>query len=171
MGIKNRAVLYRFKWLYQRVTSTSFLIKRGYRMSETANSGARKARPQFRNIGIAQISGYRLPWAGKVSILHRVSGFSMFLLLPFVLYLFDKSISSEISFDTFKSVLANPFAKLVILGLIWGYLHHFCAGIRYLMLDLHKGIDKVSAQKTAVTVLVISLALTAVFGAKLFGLF
>ena len=141
-------------------------------MSESANNtGAQKARPQFRNIGIAQIISYRLPWAGKVSILHRLSGALMFLLLHFVLYLFDKSISSEISFETFKSILANPFAKLIILALIWGYLHHFCAGIRYLMLDLHKGIDKVSAQKTAISVLVISLALTVVFAAKLFSLF
>ena len=141
-------------------------------MAESANNaGSKKVRPQFRNIGIAQIISYRLPWAGKVSILHRVSGAMMFLLLPFVLYLFDKSISSEISFETFKAVLANPLAKIVILGLIWGYLHHFCAGIRYLLLDLHKGIDKVSAQKSAVSVLIISLALTAAFGAKLFGLF
>jgi succinate dehydrogenase / fumarate reductase cytochrome b subunit len=141
-------------------------------MADSANnSELKKARPQFRNIGIAQISSYRLPWAGKVSILHRVSGAAMFLLLPFILYLFDKSISSEISFETFTSVLANPFVKLIILGLIWAYLHHFCAGIRYLMLDLHKGIDKVSAQQTAVAVLIVSLILTAVFGAKLFGLF
>lgn len=95
----------------------------------------------------------------------------MFLMLPFVLYLFDKSVSSEISFQTFVSVLSNPIVKIIVLGLIWAYLHHFCAGIRYLALDLHKGIDKVTAQKTAVSVLVISLALTAVFGAKLFGLF
>jgi len=141
-------------------------------MADTANnSGGAKVRPQFRNIGIGQIISYRLPWAGKVSILHRVSGAAMFLLLPFVLYLFDKSITSEISFQTFTAVLANPFAKLIILGLIWAYLHHFCAGIRYLMLDLHKGIDKASSAKTAVSVLVISLILTAIFGAKLFGLF
>ncbi len=141
-------------------------------MAETANnSGSRKAKPQFRNIGIGQIKSYRLPWAGKVSILHRVSGAGMFLMLPFVLYLFDKSVSSEISFQTFASVLSNPIVKIIVLGLIWAYLHHFCAGIRYLALDLHKGIDKVTAQKTAVSVLVISLALTAVFGAKLFGLF
>ncbi|MEY4481355.1 MAG: succinate dehydrogenase, hydrophobic subunit, cytochrome b556 with SdhD [Pseudomonadota bacterium] len=127
--------------------------------------------PEFRNIHVFDLMKYRLPWAGKVSILHRVSGLLMFILIPFVLYLFDKSITSEVSFTTFKSVLANPIIKLIILALIWAYLHHFCAGIRFLMLDLHKGIDKSSSAKSAVAVLIISLTLTAVCAAKLFGLF
>jgi succinate dehydrogenase / fumarate reductase cytochrome b subunit len=67
--------------------------------------------------------------------------------------------------------LANPIIKLIILALIWAYLHHFCAGIRFLMLDMHKGIDKASSSKSAVSVLVISLSLAAVCAAKLFGLF
>ena len=127
--------------------------------------------PEFRNIHVFDLMKYRLPWAGKVSILHRVSGLLMFVLIPFVLYLLDKSITSEISFETFKAVLANPIIKLIILALIWAYLHHFCAGIRFLMLDLHKGIDKASSAKSAVSVLVISLSLAAICAAKLFGLF
>ena len=127
--------------------------------------------PEFRNIHVFDLMKYRLPWAGKVSILHRVSGALMFLLIPFVLYLFDKSVTSEISFVTFKMVLAHPFIKLVVLALIWAYLHHFCAGIRFLLLDLHMGISKPASAKSAVSVLVVSLALTAVFAAKLFGLF
>ena len=127
--------------------------------------------PEFRNIHVFDLMKYRLPWAGKVSILHRVSGLLMFILIPFVLYLLDKSITSEISFETFKSVMAHPIIKLIVLALIWSYLHHFCAGIRFLMLDLPKGIDKYSAAKSAVGVLVVSLSLTAVCAAKLFGLF
>ena len=127
--------------------------------------------PEFRNIHVFDLMKYRLPWAGKVSILHRVSGLLMFILIPFVLYLLDKSITSEISFETFKAVSANPIIMLIILALIWAYLHHFCAGIRFLMLDMHKGIDKASSAKSAVSVLVISLSLAAVCAAKLFGLF
>jgi succinate dehydrogenase / fumarate reductase cytochrome b subunit len=126
---------------------------------------------EFRNIHVFDLMKYRLPWAGKVSILHRVSGLLMFLLIPFVLYLLDKSITSEISFEVFKAFLALPLVKLIVLALIWAYLHHFCAGIRFLLLDVHYGIDKATSAKTAVGVLVISLALTAVFAAKLFGLF
>jgi len=125
----------------------------------------------YRNIGLGDIARYRLPWAGKVSILHRTSGALMFLLLPFVLYLFEQSLTSEISFAKFSALLSNGFAKVVVLALIWAYLHHFCAGIRYLILDLHIGIDKTSASKSAVSVLIVSLLLTVVFGAKLFGLF
>jgi succinate dehydrogenase / fumarate reductase cytochrome b subunit len=127
--------------------------------------------PEFRNIHVFDLMKYRLPWAGKVSILHRVSGLLMFLLIPFVLYLLDKSITSEISFEVFKVFLALPLVKLIVLALIWAYMHHFCAGIRFLLLDVHYGVDKATSAKTAVGVLVISLALTAVFAAKLFGLF
>jgi succinate dehydrogenase / fumarate reductase cytochrome b subunit len=127
--------------------------------------------PEFRNIHVFDLMKYRLPWAGKVSILHRVSGLLMFVLIPFVLYLFEQSITSEVSFVKFQAFLAHPIVKLVILALIWAFLHHFCAGIRFLMLDLHKGIDKTASAKTAIAVLAISLSLTAVCAAKLFGLF
>ncbi|QBY53082.1 succinate dehydrogenase, cytochrome b556 subunit [Cupriavidus oxalaticus] len=128
-------------------------------------------RPEYRNIGISQIAKYRLPWAGKVSILHRVSGALMFLLLPFVLYLFEQSITSELSFAKFSALLSGGFVKLVVLALIWGYLHHFCAGIRFLLLDVHVGVSKPASAKAAISVLVVSLLLTLIFGLKLFGLF
>jgi succinate dehydrogenase / fumarate reductase, cytochrome b subunit len=126
---------------------------------------------KFRNIGVAQIIGYYLPWAGKVSILHRISGLMLFLALPFILYLFELSITSELSFIKFQSFLQHPLCKLMILALIWGYLHHFCAGIRFLLLDMHKGIEKHQIQKSAVGVLCVSLILTAIIAAKLFDLF
>ena len=103
--------------------------------------------------------------------MHRVSGAVLFLSLPFILYLFDKSLTSELSFFTFSEVVCHPLIKLSLLGLIWAFLHHFCAGIRFLALDLHKGIEKHQIQKSAVSVLVVSLSLTAILGAKLFNLF
>ena len=141
-------------------------------MSETVESSPRKARREFKNIGFGQIlTSYKLPWSGKVSILHRVSGAVLFLSLPFIIYLFDKSLTSELSFFTFSEVVGHPLIKLILLGLIWAFLHHFCAGIRFLALDLHKGIEKHQIQKSAVSVLVVSLSLTLVLGAKLFNLF
>ena len=97
----------------------------------------KKPRPEFRNIGIGQIAKYRLPLAGKVSILHRISGLLLFISLPFLLYLLDQSLTSEISFDAFKGFLANPIVKIITLVLSWAYLFHFCAGIRFLLLDTH----------------------------------
>ncbi len=136
-------------------------------MSDTAA----KPRPQFRNIGLAQVAfSYRLPLAGKLSILHRISGILLFLCLPSVIVpLFAASVAAPQSFAWIASIAANPIVKLVFLVLIWGYLHHFCAGIRYLLLDLHIGIDKLSAKKSAGVVFGVSLALTLVFGLKLFG--
>jgi len=136
-----------------------------------AHQDVKKAKPVYRNIGLAQLIKYRLPWAGKVSILHRISGAALFLLLPFILYLFDQSLASELSFMQFQAFTDHFLVKLVCLGLIWSFLHHFCAGIRYLLLDLEIGVEKIPAQKSAIVVLVVSLALTVLVGAKLFGLF
>lgn len=134
------------------------------------SDSASKPRPQFRNLSIPQILSYRLPLAGKSSILHRVSGALLFLCLPLVIVpLFALSVTSPESFAAMQGWVSNPLCKLVLLVLIWGYLHHFCAGIRYLTLDLHIGSNKVTAQKSAGIVFGVSLALTLVFGLKLFG--
>ena|SRR5213076_3139719 len=140
-------------------------------MSEAVREVPRKVRPQFRNIHVTELANYRLPAAGIVSILHRISGFLMFLLLPFVLYLLDLSIRSEMSFAYFAGIASHPLAKLVILALCWAYFQHFCAGVRHLFMDLHFGLDKDSARKSATSVLVVSLVLTALVALKLFGVF
>jgi len=133
---------------------------------------AQKPRPVYRNIHVTQILRYRLPLAGQLSILHRVSGALLFLTLPVILLpLFDLSIRSEIGFEEMKGLVSSPLVKIVLLGLIWSYMHHFCAGIRYLILDLHIGTDKDSARKSAAISFGISLTLTAIFGLKLFGVF
>jgi succinate dehydrogenase / fumarate reductase cytochrome b subunit len=136
-------------------------------------------RPEFRNIhALSDLPNYRLPAAGIVSILHRISGVLMFLLMPFVIWLFDVSVTSEISFESFRSAFLAGigfvpawFVKLVTLGLIWGYLHHFTAGVRHLWMDATHSVSKAQGKQSAVATLVISLALTVVLGAKLFGLY
>jgi succinate dehydrogenase / fumarate reductase cytochrome b subunit len=106
-----------------------------------------------------------------VSILHRISGAALFLFLPFILFLFDKSLASEVSFAYFANLMGNPIIQLICLGLIWGFIHHFCAGIRYLFLDLEMGVDKAAANRSAISVMIVSLALTAILGLRLFGVF
>lgn len=137
-------------------------------MSDTAQ----KQRPQYRNVSVPQILSYRMPLAARTSILHRISGALLFLCLPLIILpLFAMSLSSPAGFAALNNVFGNPMVKIVVLALVWGYLHHFCAGIRYLALDLGKGNDKYTANKTAISVLVVSLGLTAVFALKLFGVF
>lgn len=121
-----------------------------------------KKRPKF-----LALNEIRLPLPGFVSILHRVSGAGLFLMLPFLLYLFDLSLGSPESFAVYKEVVGNPFAKLLLLGLLWAYLHHFCAGIRFLLLDLHKGLDLPAARMSSKVVLAVSLTLTVIIGVKL----
>ena len=134
-------------------------------MSEVTTKPARR----FTNIHITQLMHYRLPLAGVVSILHRVSGALMFLLLPFVLYLFEKSITSEISFNYLQGYVRHWSVKLAILALSWAYLHHLCDGIRHLIMDAHIGLSKEGARKSARIVFAVSLPLTALVALKLFG--
>lgn len=130
-----------------------------------------KNRPQFRNIHVTQIAQYRLPLAGFVSILHRISGLLMFLFLPFLLYLLDQSLLSENTFDYINAFSQSVVVKLIILALVWAYLHHFCAGIRHLAMDVHVGLDKDAARQSAVGVFLVSIPLTALVALKLFGVF
>lgn len=140
-------------------------------MSEAVREVPKKERPQFRNIHVTDLMNYRLPPAAWVSILHRISGAAMFLLLPFVLYLFELSVRSEMSFAYFAGIASHALVKLILLGLIWAYMQHFCAGVRHLFMDVHVAIEKDSARQTATSVLVVSLLLTALAGLKLFGVF
>ena len=148
-------------------------------MSESATNIAKK-RPEFRNINaFTDLTTYRLPAAGIVSILHRVSGALMFLLMPFIIWMFDASISSEISFARFKGAfnvgmlgLPGFIWKLVVLALIWAFLHHFIAGVRHLVMDInHKAVSKEFGKSSALFTLAASVLLTLVLGAKLFGLY
>jgi succinate dehydrogenase / fumarate reductase cytochrome b subunit len=131
----------------------------------------KKPKPEYRNIGLAQLATYRLPLAGKVSILHRISGLLLFVSLPFLLYLLDQSLTSEISFDTFKGVLSYPLIKIIVLVLSWAFLFHFCAGIRFLLLDTHRAVSKEGGKQTSIVVLAVSSLLTIVVALKLFGAF
>ncbi len=148
-------------------------------MTELAST-QRAKRPEFRNINaFTDLPGYRLPLAGLVSILHRVSGAIMFILMPFIIWMFDTSISSDISFNRFKSafnvgMLGVPgiLWKLVALALIWAYLHHFLAGLRHLWMDAsHEAVSKDFGRQSAAFTLAVSIGLTIVLGAKLFGLY
>ena len=138
-----------------------------------------KKRPEFRNINaLVDLPTYRLPAAGFVSILHRISGFVMFLLLPFLVWMFDTSVSSEISFAKFKAAfnigvgfVPGILVQLVALVLIWAYLHHLIAGVRHLYMDANHAVSKEFGKSSAVVTLVLSLGLTAALGAKLFGLY
>jgi succinate dehydrogenase / fumarate reductase cytochrome b subunit len=137
-----------------------------------------RQRPQFRNIHVLELRHYRLPAAGIVSILHRISGALMFLLLPFVIWMFDTSLSSEISYESFTSafvagigILPGWLIKLVVLALIWAYLHHLIAGIRHLWMDVTHAVSVDAGAKSAKLTLGLSLVLTVALGLKLFGLY
>jgi succinate dehydrogenase / fumarate reductase, cytochrome b subunit len=139
-----------------------------------------QARPEFRNINaLTDLPTYRLPPAGWVSILHRISGAILFLLMPFIIWMFDTSISSEISFGKFKAAfnvgmlgLPGFIWKLAALALIWAYLHHFIAGLRHLWMDTHHdATSKAFGKSSALVTLALGTLLTLVLGLKLFGFY
>jgi succinate dehydrogenase / fumarate reductase, cytochrome b subunit len=117
----------------------------------------KKQRPK--NLDLTTI---KLPLPGKVSILHRVSGVGLFLCLPVLLWLFGASLGSAETFAAFKAVAGMWPVKVVLAGLLWAFVHHFCAGIRFLLLDMHVGIEKQAARKSAAVVFAVSIPLTLV---------
>src|SRR5574341_2661436 len=115
------------------------------------------ARPRPKYLNLIQI---RLPVPGLVSILHRVSGAALFLVLPFLLALFELSLDSPYAFGRFKVLFSHWAVKLILIGVAWAYLHHLCAGIRHLALDLDYGTELAAARATSWAVLAVSAFLT-----------
>jgi succinate dehydrogenase / fumarate reductase cytochrome b subunit len=79
----------------------------------------------------------RLPINAMVSILHRASGMALFVMLPFILLAFKHSVNSEETYSALTELLNTWFIKLVLIGLAWAFFHHFFAGLRHLMQDIH----------------------------------
>lgn len=131
-----------------------------------SNAVAKKVRPRYLNL-TALLFEIRLPLPGWISILHRASGALLFLATVWVLFMLDRSLASAADFDAMRRYLGLPLVKLALLVLTWALCHHFCAGIRFLLLDLDQGVDRERARLTSWLVLAVSLGLTALFGARL----
>ena len=121
-----------------------------------------KPRPVF-----LEIPNIRLPIPGIVSILHRISGVGLFIMLPVLLYLLSGTLSRESAFETYRAIVSNPLVKLILIGVLWAYLHHLLAGVRFLLLDAHKGLELNTARNTAKLVFTAALVLTVILGALL----
>jgi succinate dehydrogenase / fumarate reductase cytochrome b subunit len=122
----------------------------------------KKERPKHLDLRVI-----KQPVPAIASILHRVSGAGLFLMLPFLIFLFELSLDSSLGFSMFKAFVGYPLVKLILIGLLWAFLHHFCMGVRILLLDLNIGTDLKPARTSAKAVIIISLVLTAILGAKL----
>ncbi|RKV65341.1 MAG: succinate dehydrogenase, cytochrome b556 subunit [Neisseria sp.] len=121
-----------------------------------------KPRPVF-----LEIPNIRLPIPGIVSILHRISGVGLFIMLPVLLYLLSGTLSRESAFETYRAIVSNPLVKLILIGVLWAYLHHLLAGVRFLFLDAHKGLELNTARNTAKLAFTAALVLTVILGALL----
>ena len=135
------------------------------------NSNIKPAsRKRFRNIRIDQILSYRLPAAGIMSILHRISGAGLFLVLPFLIYLLQLSLDSETAYSKISILLSNPLIFFIMSGVIWSIIHHFFAGIRHLLLDMHLGLSNKSAGRWGVLIISVSVALAFIFSLGMFDI-
>lgn len=119
---------------------------------------------QQKRLRYLNLLAIRLPLPGVLSILHRVSGVVLILALPLALALLHYSVESAAGYDSVVNLLAHPLSKLVVWGIIWAFLHHLCAGIRYLLLDFHIGVQLAAARRSAGIAFAVSIALTLLFG-------
>jgi len=131
-------------------------------MPDTAGTATNKKRPLWYNLNLLH-----LPVPALMSIGHRASGAFLFLGLIWFLFLLDMSLVSSAGFEHARSYIANPLVKLSLIVCLWAYLHHLFAGIRHLLLDLEIGLELSTARKSAVAVFAVSIALTALIGARL----
>ena len=122
------------------------------------------SKPRPKHLDLTRI---QLPLPALVSILHRISGAVLFLFIPLLLWLWQESLTSPQSFAAFKAVVSQLWVKIVLLGLLWGYLHHVCAGIRHLALDLDLGTELAAARVSSKAVLAVSIGLTVIAGIAL----
>ena len=123
-----------------------------------------KMRNRPKHLNLLQI---RLPVPALVSILHRATGIVLFLLMGLLLWLLQGTLASGARFDAVRAALAHPFVKLVLLGLLWAYLHHMLAGIRHVAMDLHYGTTLESARASSKLVLFGALAFAVIAGVVL----
>jgi len=124
---------------------------------------APKPRPVYLNL-----FAIRLPLPGFVSILHRVSGALLFLIgIPLLLWVVQRSLASPDAWEQMRATLSTPLSKLILIVLAWAYLHHFIAGIRHLLMDLHWGMDLKSARQSSAVTLVLAILLTLAVAVKL----
>lgn len=136
-------------------------------------------REKFCNIHLFRdVPTYRLPLGGIVSILHRVSGVALFFFMPFIIWLFDTSITSEFSFGRFLHIfdegcwiLPGFIFKVIALGLLWAFFHHLFAGLRHVWMDVTHCVSKQQGHTSAVWTVLVSLGLTLLMAGKVFGLY
>lgn len=119
-------------------------------------------RPKY--LDLTQI---KLPMPGIISIMHRISGAALFLALPLLLYMLQQSLVSFGAFNDLRMFFSNMLVKLVVLGLFWGFFHHLCAGIRYLVLDLGVGVELEAARASSRLVMAGGIVLTVLMGLQI----
>jgi len=112
----------------------------------------------------------RLPVPGLVSILHRISGFGMFLFAWAMLWLLQMVLQSPETFEQVKQCAQSWIVRLFLTGMAWAFLHHFFAGIRFLLLDVHVGTDLATTRRMSWAVLVLSVGGTLIVGAKIWSI-
>jgi succinate dehydrogenase / fumarate reductase cytochrome b subunit len=111
-----------------------------------------------------ELSTLHFPIMAITSIMHRLSGIAVFLLLPFMLYLLQQSLHSPESFASLQTYIQCNFVKFLIWGFISALFYHFMAGVRHMIADLGYGETVETARKTAVILLVLTLISTIGFG-------
>ena len=106
----------------------------------------------------------KLPLPGVVSFLHRVSGALLFIAIPLFLAVLQLTLGSPESFEKVMHGLESPLVKLVLIGLLWGYSHHFFAGLRFIAMDTGLGMELGKTRRNSWLVVAFSLTLTAMIG-------
>jgi succinate dehydrogenase / fumarate reductase cytochrome b subunit len=127
---------------------------------------AAPSRPRPRPVYL-NLLAIRMPPPAVASILHRISGALLFFVgIPTGLWLLQSSLASPDAYASMRSFIGHPLAKLVLLVLLWAYLHHLFAGVRHLLQDVHVASELGPSRQTATLAIAAALVLTLVVGVR-----
>lgn len=111
------------------------------------------------------LSSLSYPPMAIVSILHRISGIVLFLLLPLMLYWLAQSLDSPRAFTQLQLNIAHSLMyKLTIWAFLAALTYHLLAGIRHMVMDMGWGEELTTGRYTALLVIFLAVLLDIVEG-------
>ena len=113
-------------------------------------------RPLSPHLGV-----YKFTYTMTLSILHRITGVASSVgFLVFAWWLMALA-SGPSSYETAMRYLSSPLGKLLLVGFTFSFVYHFCNGIRHMVWDTGRGLERAQARRSGWFVIVAALVLTA----------
>ncbi|HEX9158897.1 MAG TPA: succinate dehydrogenase, cytochrome b556 subunit [Rhizomicrobium sp.] len=113
---------------------------------------AQRARPLSPHFQI-----YRWPVTMATSITHRVTGVALSIGTIVLAWWLIATATGPDAYHVFAMSAANPIGQIVLFGFLWSLAFHFFNGIRHLAWDVGWGFDVPTANRSGISVVILSV--------------